>query len=132
MADDIRRVIPSGLFTVDLHKRISSWNDMAAEITGYTLEEVVGKECTLFASTPCNEHCGLLNLGVPKPIYGRECTIRRKDGSMRSIIKNVNLLKDVAGSIIGGIESFEDITDRKAAEKHSGRRKKRKTTLTGN
>ena len=116
MADYIRRVIPSGLFTVDLHKRISSWNDMAAEITGYTLEEVVGKECTLFASTPCNEHCGLLNLGVPKPIYGRECTIRRKDGSTRSIMKNVNLLKDVAGSIIGGIESFEDITDRKAAE----------------
>ncbi|MBI5582881.1 MAG: PAS domain S-box protein [Deltaproteobacteria bacterium] len=116
MAEYIRRVIPSGLFTVDLQRRVTSWNDQAAQITGFTPEEVLGKECRLFALSPCEDRCGLLAPEVPKPIYGRECSIRGKDGSVRSIVKNVNLLKDAAGSIVGGIESFEDVTDRKAME----------------
>jgi two-component system, sensor histidine kinase and response regulator len=116
MADYIRRVIPCGLFTVDRHKRISSWNNMAAEITGYTSEEVQGKDCALFALTPCHDRCGLFSPETRKPIYGLECTIRRKDGSTRFIMKNANLLKDPSGAVIGGIESFEDITERKAAE----------------
>jgi two-component system sensor histidine kinase/response regulator len=116
MGDYIRRVIPSGLFTVDTQRRVTSWNDQAARITGYSAEEVLGRECLLFALSPCEERCGLLALEVPKPIFGRECTIRRKDGAVRIIMKNVNLLRDSAGYIIGGIESFEDITDRKKEE----------------
>ena len=60
--------------------------------------------------------CGLFTEAVPKPVIGAECTIRHKDGEHRVISKNVDYLRDAHENIIGGIESFEDITDRKLAE----------------
>ena len=109
-------VTPSAIFTVDADQRITSWNKKAGEITGYTAEEIIGKKCILFAKDPCKDKCGLYSDDVKKPITAKECTIIRKDGQIRIISKNVDLLKDEKGKVIGGIESFEDITERKKAQ----------------
>lgn len=115
-AELLYKVVPSGIYTVDLERRITSWNNKAAEITGYNSDEVIGKSCNLFADLPCKENCGLYSSEVSKPINGRECVIKHKDGSLRLITKNADLLRDEAGVVVGGIESFEDITDKKKAE----------------
>ncbi len=115
-AEQLYRVVPSGIFTVDTERRITTWNNKAAEITGYTANEMIGKECLLFADSPCKDKCGLYSEEVIKPVTGKECTIKRKDGSVRTIIKNVDVLRDFNGRVIGGIESFEDITERKLIE----------------
>ncbi len=107
---------PSAIFTVDTDKRITSFNRKAEEITGYPAEEMLGKTCLDFAFDPCREECGLYDPEVPKPVIGRECRIRRKDGEIRFISKNVDYLRGPDGEVIGGIESFEDITDRRRAE----------------
>ena len=52
----------------------------------------------------------------PQADLRRECTIRHKDGSIRHILKNVDVLVDEEGQVIGGIESFEDVTERRKAE----------------
>jgi len=111
-AELIYRLVPSAIFTVDMEKRITSWNDKAAEITGYSAREVLGKKCFIFAESPCKEKCGLFSQDLKKPLFGRKCTIKRKDGTMRLISKNSDFLRDAKSNIIGGIESFEDITDR--------------------
>ena len=115
-AELLYRVVPSPIFTVDEDHIVTSWNDKAEEITGYKAEEIIGKECTTFALDPCNDKCGLFSEDVPKPIVCKECLIRTKDGRQRVISKNADILKDINGNFIGGIESFEDITDRKIAE----------------
>ena len=115
-AELIFQVVPSAIFTVDRSCRITGWNRKAEEITGYMASEAVGAECFLFAEYPCKDGCGLLNPDVPKPVVARECTIRRKDGSMRFISKNADYLRDSAGNIVGGIESFEDVTERRTME----------------
>ena len=43
-AEMIYNVIPSAIFTVDKKKKNSSWNKQAEEITGFTAEEIIGKE----------------------------------------------------------------------------------------
>ncbi|MEI7725177.1 MAG: response regulator [Bacteroidota bacterium] len=116
-AELIYRVIPSALFTVNCDQKITSWNQQAEEITGFTKQEMIGNTCHAFAESPCNERCGLLNSEIPKPIHGRECTLRCKSGEIITVSKNVDTLKDDTGNIIGGIESFEDITERKKSEK---------------
>lgn len=116
LADLIYKVVPSAIFTVDTQKRITSWNNTAAELTAYNPEEVLGKECTIFSEYPCKEKCGLYSDDITKPIKKKECTIRRKDGEIRVVLKSADLLKDKKGNIIGGIESFEDITERKKFE----------------
>jgi len=45
-----------------------------------------------------------------------ECIIKHKDGTSRNISKNADFLKDESGVVFGGIESFEDITEKIKAE----------------
>ncbi|MCX6306804.1 MAG: PAS domain S-box protein [Bacteroidetes bacterium] len=116
-AELLYRVIPSALFTVDCDQKITSWNKQAEEITGFSKQEMMGNSCHAFAETPCNERCGLFEQTIVKPIHGRECTIKSKSGQIITISKNVDILRDPIGNIIGGIESFEDITERKRVEK---------------
>ncbi|MCJ7624049.1 MAG: PAS domain S-box protein, partial [Anaerolineaceae bacterium] len=115
-AEQLYRVTPSAIFTVDKNRIITSFNAKASEVTGYSPEEIVGKPCTIFATEPCNEFCGLFSEDIEKPIMGAECRILTKDGKIRTVLKNVELLHDRKGNIIGGIESFEDITERKRVE----------------
>ena len=115
-AELVYRVIPSAIFTVDLLQKITSWNDKAEEITGYKREEVLGQRCEVFALQPCTNGCALFSPGIKKPVMGRECLIRNKDGRTLMVSKNVDLLRNTAGEVIGGIESFEDITERKQNE----------------
>ncbi len=109
--EHLRQIVPSAVFTVDREKRITSWNRRAEEITGFAAAEMLGQPCTLFAEQPCRDGCGLFDDGVPKPIHGRQCRIRTRDGQQRKISKNVDVLRDAQGAVCGGIESFDDVTD---------------------
>ena len=110
--EQLYRVIPSAIFSVDVNRIITSWNKMAADITGYSAEEIIGMSCLSFALSPCREGCGLYNKDIPKPVTGRICEIICKDGRIRKISKNVDVIYDAKGTVIGGIECFEDITEK--------------------
>ena len=114
--DTIIKTMPSGLFTIDPEQTILTWNETAERITGYSAKDVVGSKCSIFHAAPCNRRCGLFAPSVPKPIIGAECAIQRKDGSIITISKNVDYFYTAAGDVAGGIESFIDITEEKAAE----------------
>jgi PAS domain S-box-containing protein len=116
-AELVYTVIPSAIFTVDHNQIITSWNNKAAMITGYTQEEIIGKECAVFAMTPCLTSCGLFSAEVIKPITGKECILKHKDGRLITISKSVDFLKNFSGEVIGGIESFEDVTEAKKNER---------------
>lgn len=115
-AERILTVIPSGVFTVDLEEKITSWNLKAETLTGWKAEEVIGGKCNILSLSTCDKDCGLFNDKIKKPIANKECILKTKDGKLITIMKNVDYLKDVDGNIIGGIESFEDITEQKRSE----------------
>jgi PAS domain S-box-containing protein len=115
-AELLNRVVPSAVFTVDMDGILTSVNERAAEISGYKPHELIGQHCTIFAEEPCRDFCGLLSRRNSRSLIGRECTIRTKDGETRIVLKNAELLRDSDGNVIGGIESFEDITERKFVE----------------
>lgn len=110
------RVVPSGIFTMDKDGMITSCNETFEEITGFKEIELLGKKCSEFALEPCSHGCDLFSDDTPKPITAREAQIQRKDGTIVNILKNADLLRDEAGNVIGGIESFEDITEVKKAQ----------------
>lgn len=49
---------------------------------------------------------------MKEPTIGKVCTIRNKNGETRYISKNAALLRDETGEVTGGIECFDDITER--------------------
>jgi len=115
-AAQIYDVVPSALFTVNNQKHITSWNKRAEEITGYSPEEAVGKPCLILGGESCLSSCDLFSLDKPKPIRDLECKILTRNGKSKIVAKNLDVLRDEQGNIIGGVESFEDITERKKAE----------------
>ena len=115
-ASQLFRLTPSPTFTVDMNRIVTSWNEAMFRATGYSAAEAIGTPCNFFAELPCKNRCGLFAPEMPKPVIGRECTLRHKNGEYRVISKNIDYLRDAHENIIGGIESFEDITDRKLAE----------------
>ncbi len=112
--------MPSAVFTVDLEKRITSWNSRAEEITGLKEEEVLGKKCTEIWHCPsCLEKCKLYAEDVEKPIYGGECLITVK-GKTFQASKNIDYLRNEKGDIIGGLEIFRDATDHEQTGERNG------------
>ncbi len=111
-AELLYKILPNAVFTVDKDQRVTSWNDQAARITGFSLSEMLGQKCTEFSLAPCGQKCGLLSTDVSKPVFDQRCLIKTKSGEVRTIKKNVDILSDSSGEIIGGIECFEDITER--------------------
>jgi PAS domain S-box-containing protein len=128
-AELINRVTPSCTFTIDTNHRITSWNERIAHLTGFTDEEAIGNKC-LFCQSRIHD-CLLLNKNISKPIYGFETKIITKFGQEKIVSKNFDVLKNSKGEIIGGIESFEDITQRKEIERDLYRELGINTALAG-
>jgi len=112
----LNRVVPSAIFTVDIDYIVTNWNEKSEQITGYTSSEAIGKKCDFFMKDPSSNACNLFDSEESTPVYNEECEILTKDGGIRIISKNADLLNDKNGNLIGAIESFEDITVRKVAE----------------
>jgi PAS domain S-box-containing protein len=108
--------IPSGLFVVDKEMRIVYWNPAAERITGFPAEDAVDQHCSFLQGIPCGDGCGLFNDNIPKPIIGANCTIVTKSGGTIHLLKNMDYLRNAEGEIIGGIESFTDITRQRELE----------------
>ncbi len=112
----ILRTIPSGFFTIDVNRKITSWNKGAEEIIGLKSTDVIGEYCLdILDCEECRKHCSLFDEKVDKPIIGKECTLHLA-GRKITISKNADMLRDLKGNIIGALESFDDISDRKRTE----------------
>ncbi len=110
--DRVLQTVPSGLFLVDTDQRIVFWNREAERLTGYAADEVLGRHCSFLKGFPCGEaaECGLLNPEVPKPLHNILCSFEGKDGRRFKLLKNMDWLRNEAGEIIGGVESFIDVS----------------------
>lgn len=102
-----------GVFTVDLDKRIMSFNKGAEWITGYCLEEVLHKPChEVFKSNICDGSCPFdkaITKGVPVNI--NEAIITSKEGYQIVTSRSAFGLRDVHGNMKGMAVIFRDRTE---------------------
>ncbi len=107
---------PAAIFTVNRDKDITSWNPAAEQITGYAASQVLNKPCIL-ERIGNKDACGgcLLDVGKTSEQY-HEIEIVDSKGAPRILLKKGTCIKDHRGNIIRMVESFWDITARKAAE----------------
>lgn len=109
--------ISEGVLIVDAEGTILFFNKAAEKITGYSSEEVLGKDCSLLDSDTCIIHNGAIQKRCPiligKDIIRKNCHMKRKDGTKIHVLKSVTPIKDLNGNIIGGIELMVDMTSLK-------------------
>lgn len=103
------------IISKDLNSIITSWNDGAERMFGYTAEEAVGRPITmLFPEDRIDEEeeiIGRIRKGERVEHY--ETVRRRKDGTLLDVSLNISPVKDSEGSIVGTSVIAQNITQRK-------------------
>jgi len=110
--DVILDSIADGVFTVDAQWRITSFNRAAEQITGVAREDAVGQYCCdVFRSSICEADCALRKtLATGQPIVNKALYIVDVQGRRIPISVSTALLKDNDGKVIGGVETFRDLS----------------------
>ncbi len=101
-----------GVFTVDRDWRITSFNRAAERIIGISREQALGCRCSeVFRASVCERNCALrrtFDSGLP--VVDATAHIVNRQGQRVPIRVATALLKDSSGEIIGGVETFQDLT----------------------
>ncbi|HSU55284.1 MAG TPA: PAS domain S-box protein [Candidatus Dormibacteraeota bacterium] len=101
------------IITKDLNGIITSWNNGAQRVFGYTAEEALGKPVLMLMPTDRqNEEPGILDrIRHGERIDHYETVRQRKDGTLLNISLTVSPLRDAQGKIIGASKIARDITE---------------------
>lgn len=112
VTDIILESISDGVFTVDHEWRITSFNRAAEEITGVDRKDAIGTYCwEIFRSNMCEKGCALRRtMKKGKPFIDTSTTIVTREGRHLPVVVSASLLKDAQGNVIGGVETFRDMS----------------------
>jgi PAS domain S-box-containing protein len=123
---EVATLLPAAVYLCDASGLIKWYNARAVELWGREPDSASTDE-RFFGSykiyhpdgtfiphweTPIAE---LLRTGIP--VHNRELMVERPDGSRITVLVNIAPIKNEQGEVIGAINCFEDITERKQAER---------------
>lgn len=105
--------LSEGVFTVDTDWRITSFNRSAEEITGVPRNEALGQLCSdVLHSTLCERHCPIRQaLADDKPVIDRRCHVVDIDGERIPLSVSAAVLTGENGEVLGGVETFRDLSE---------------------
>jgi PAS domain S-box-containing protein len=105
--------ISEGVFTTDHDCRITSFNQAAEKISGFSRRDAVGKYCfDIFRTDLCQTGCALRNtLENGKPVSNVRVTIITRDGRKVPISVSTTLLRDASNQCVGAVEFFRDLSE---------------------
>jgi transcriptional regulator with PAS, ATPase and Fis domain len=109
----IADALPHGVFTTDVEGHVTYWNGAAEQITGWSREEALGKDCSILAGDTLNGcacgsgplRCGLASSGRT----AKCCTTISKSGKLLLIVKNAVPIYSASGDVVGALECFSAV-----------------------
>ncbi len=112
VTDIILESISDGVFTVDPEWRIMSFNLAAEKITGISRDEAIGSFCwDVFRANMCEGSCALKRtMNEGKPLVSSSTYIINSEKKRIPIMVSTSVLKNEKGTIIGGVETFRDMS----------------------
>ncbi len=110
------------IFMLDPTGHITTWNEGAQRIKGYTADEIIGKHFSIFyppdvAASGHPEH--ELEIAKAKGVYEEEGWRVRKDGSRFWANVVITALRREDGSLAGFAKVTRDLTERRAADQRA-------------
>ncbi|WP_367343627.1 PAS domain-containing sensor histidine kinase [Methanomethylovorans sp.] len=106
--------IPSGTLIIGQDYIIEDVNQRTCDITGFSKEELVGQSCDILCPKGSrSKKCPIWVEGLDG-FQGMDTTIKCKDGRENPILKNAKKITLHGKQYI--LESFQDISERKASE----------------
>jgi PAS domain S-box-containing protein len=105
--------LKEGIIAHDMQRRIFFFNTEAERLTGYSRQDVLGRDChEAFGSPFCGQHCAFCGES-PAPADKSEYTLNltTKTGEHRRLEMTVTSMKNDDGRPTGVLASFTDVTD---------------------
>lgn len=106
-----------GIIAHDLNRRIFFFNHEAERITGYSRDEVLGRDChEAFGEPFCGRNCLFDDNrehdpeNLPEKIEYPVNVVTR-DGQIRKVDMSVSPIRDDSGSMVGVLGSIQDLTE---------------------
>jgi len=110
--ETILNSIADGVFTVDSEWRVTSFNRAAEKITGIEKGDAIGRHCwDVFRASICENRCTLrqtMETGIP--VVNSAIFIVNAKGDRVPVSISTALLKAEKGRVIGGVETFRDLS----------------------
>jgi len=115
--------IADGVFTVDKDWNITSFNRAAERVTGIPASLAVGQKCfDILRADICQSACALRNtLKTGREIIDQSVNILNREGKKIPISISTAVLKNENGGVIGGVETFRDLSALEALKKEISR-----------
>ena len=116
--------IADGVFTVDATMHITYFNKAAERITGVPRQDAIGQYCfEVLRANICEKTCALKStFTTGREIINIPVNILCADGTQIPISISTALLRDTDGNIVGGVESFRDLSPLEELRKEITRR----------
>jgi PAS domain S-box-containing protein len=97
---------------------VTSWNEGARRLFGYTAEEMLGQPVSRIIPIECSEEEAkiLARLRRGERVEHYETVRRHKDGRLVNVFLTISPIRDGSGHIIGASKIARDITEQKKAE----------------
>ncbi|MGP8089123.1 MAG: PAS domain S-box protein [Syntrophobacteraceae bacterium] len=106
---------PDAIGIVDEHGKFIKWNKMAAELYGYSFEELRGKSGFGLYADRDELVIMLKDLRRQGSVKKREMLMKRKDGSTAPFEISIGLLQDREGRVLGSVSVGRDLSEIKNA-----------------
>jgi PAS domain S-box-containing protein len=121
------------IISKQLDGTITSWNDSAQRLFGYSAEEAIGQHITLIVpwERRSEEEEILRRLARGERVDHFETVRRRKDGNTLDVSLTISPIRDADGKVIGASKVARDVTEKNRTERALRESEKRlRTQLT--
>ncbi|MBN1835242.1 MAG: sigma 54-interacting transcriptional regulator [Spirochaetales bacterium] len=104
--------INEGVFTVDLDWHVTCFNRAAEQITGVSRQDALGRTCSeVLRADVCKRDCALRRtLSSGRPVVNATAHVVNHLGQRVPVRLSTALVKDANGEVIGGVETFQDLS----------------------
>jgi PAS domain S-box-containing protein len=120
---DLLNLLPAAVYTTDADGRITFFNETAAALWGCRPRLNVDRWCGSWRmywpdGTPLpHDECPMaVVLKEGRAVAGQEAVVERPDGTRMPFMAFPSPLRDATGKIVGAVNMFVDITERKRTE----------------
>lgn len=123
--DVVLQSIVDGVYTTDNRRNITFWNKGAERITGYQSRDVAGKPCSEIlrhidekGHSLCASACPIAeSMNIKDAIYGKDVYSGTASGRPVPVSVSCAPIFDPDGNVLGAIEVFRDISEKKQLER---------------